>query len=323
MGCLMKRKNIILILKILTSILILSILLYKLDYNAVIYNLKTLPLIIILLMVVEYCIAVFMNSLAFFVLFKERNKKIKFLDFLKLNWYAFSIGQFSPGRVGEMGITYLLKKRYNFAIGKSFASFLVYRISAVVVLLLFGLIAIPLYFDNLNSWIPIIILFLVFIICFILAIHNDKLRFFIRKYILRKYAPLISGFYIEIKQIIRKKSLVIKSTLISALKFSYGALTVTIILYILGIKVPFLLVLGINSISMLFTFIPISFSGIGIKESAAVFLFYYLGYNAATIGAVYIMFTATYLILNFSIFLYFTYIKETTSIENKKIRLKQ
>ena len=246
-----------------------------------------------------------MNSLTFFTVIKKRNKKVKFYDFLKMNWFSFSIGQFSPARSGELTISYLLKKKYKIPLAKSFACFLSYKISVLLSLLLFASVALILYFRFLYMWYIFIIIFFVIIFLSILLISNKKIRSFIKKYIFRKYSYLVKGFYNELKSIIKKPKNYIYMILLNSFKLALDAVVIILVLMILGIKVPLLLVMGINSISLMASFIPVSFSGIGIKESVVVLLFSYIGYNATIIATTYIMITAVYLILNFLAFIWF------------------
>ena len=135
--------------------------------------------------------------------------------------------------------------------------------------------------------------------------HNYKLRLLIRKYILRKYAPFMKGFYKEFKSLISQKILFLTAMLTNAVKLAYTSLVVVIILSMFGIETSFLLVLGINAVTLLTNLIPFSFSGIGIKEATAVFLFYSLGYDPVIISTLYVVITIVYLILNSASLIYF------------------
>jgi len=115
----------------------------------------------------------------------------------------------------------------------------------------------------------------------------------------------MKGFYKEFKSLISQKILFLTAMLTNAVKLAYTSLVVVIILSMFGIETSFLLVLGINAVTLLTNLIPFSFSGIGIKEATAVFLFYSLGYDPVIISTLYVVITIVYLILNSASLIYF------------------
>ena len=295
------------ILKILISMLILTILIYKLDYRTFLENLKQFPFIIIILFIISYVITVLTNALSFFILLKNETKQINFIKFLKLYWFSFSIGQFSPARSGELSIIAFLKKKYDIPVGVSSATFIMHKMSSLIMLLIFSFVVLLLYFKALYNLQLILLGLIIILICFIFLIKNYKLRFFIRKFILRKHAYLMEGFNSQFRAILKMKSILALSIVINAIRIILGGIIISISLYFFSFKAPLLLTTGINSISLLLSFIPISFSGIGVKETAGVVLFNYLGYPPSIVAAILIMITAIFLILNFIVFIYFIY----------------
>ena len=71
----MKKESSMFMLKILISILILTILIYKLDYRTFLENLKEFPFIIIILFIIGYVVTVLTNALSFFILLKNETKQ--------------------------------------------------------------------------------------------------------------------------------------------------------------------------------------------------------------------------------------------------------
>src|SRR3989344_1646301 len=304
----MKRSKILFIFKIVIGVLILLVLIYKLDFGKVLINLKQFPVMGTVLFATGYFASVLTNAWSFFILLGDRPKHLNFLSFLKSYWLSFSIGQFSPGRSGELSIVTLLKKQ-DIPFGKTSATFVLHKLSTLITLLVFSALILLIYFKSLYYLFMITILFLLILIALMFLIQNYKVRLFVRKFILRKYADLLTGFHDNLQLIIKKKRSFLLSLIINSSRIFYGALIVIITLYFFSINTPLLLVAGIISISLFITFIPISFSGLGIKESAVVFLFDYLGYDAAIIGTVFIVMTSINLLMNFLAFIYLIYKK--------------
>tara|TARA_Y100000310_G_C20196892_1_gene585089 strand:- start:49 stop:588 length:540 start_codon:yes stop_codon:yes gene_type:complete len=175
------------------------------------------------------------------------------------------------------------------------------------------------FFTFLLEWYFFLILFIVLIIPIPFIIGNRKARNLIQKHILRKHASTFRGLYGKLVSMKNKKGLLFLVLLINASKLGYSALTVKIILLLFGINVPILIVMGITSIGLLASFIPISFSGIGIKESTMTFLFYFLGFSAKIVGPMYILITTVYLVLNFIVFLYSLHLKRASRNEQVKL----
>jgi len=179
----MKKNYLTTTIKIAISLIILVILIYKLDYKILLDNLIIFPILGIGLFMTNYFMTIILNSLALFLILDYKKKRISFKEFLKMNWFSFSLGQFSPARSGEVSIVYFLKKKYNIPIGESSASFIIYKMFTMITLLLFAIFTAYIYFNSLYNWHLILIIFLIIIFGFLFTITNSKIRFLIKKYI--------------------------------------------------------------------------------------------------------------------------------------------
>lgn len=317
----MNKKIISGIFKIVVSLLILSILIYKLDYHLVIKNLEVFPLLGILFLILDYLVTVTFNSASLFILLGNTHRVLRFREFLKINWYSFSLGQFSPGRSGELSIVYFLKKKINLSMGRTLAAFIIFKISTLLILLFFTAVALRIYFYNFGvgmrmAMVELIlgVLAILILVCF--AMYHKFTKSIIKKYILKKYAPLLIGFSKALKFLSKRKRLIVAVFVINITKLTYNAFTVVAIGYLLNQKFPLILVLGINAVIILSSLIPISFSGIGIKESLAIFLFSLMGFSAVIIASIYLIYTATYLILNMIVSIYSIHIGQKAKLAN-------
>ena len=126
----------------------------------------------------------------------------------------------------------------------------------------------------------------------IFVLQNDKIRKLIRKYLLRKHAGKAKGFYKTFRMIIKngKAYLILNSlsTMFKLLTLSYitfFAFKAVIPLH----EISIISILLIQSVIGLLIMIPISVSGIGIREPVAVLLYGQLGIEPAIILSAFLL----------------------------------
>ena len=108
--------------------------------------------------------------------------------------------------------------------------------------------------------------------------------------ILRGYAKNFTGFSRTLFYFFRKKKLILfANVIITVLKWVLMTLLVFVLLLAFDIKINFLLVFLANVTTMIISLIPITINGIGLKESAAVLLYFRIGVPATITLSVYLI----------------------------------
>ena len=277
-----------LFVKLFISLVVIGLLIYKINFKELLETIRFMS---------WYSFPLFFGAVILFhligtinlkILFGGLNTKIKFRELLKYSAISRSLSSFLPGKLGEGFLIYLLKKK-EIEYGKSTSVLLVDKIISLIVI---SIVSICGFFIFLNSSLALkISIFLVTTIILIFTlITSKKIKNFIKRVILRKHAILFAGFstYFMLMLRERKKTLFLNLvfTVLLLLALSY---LLKIVMNYLGADVPLLYVLAIQSIGMLVAQIPISFSGLGIREFAVVQLYQTIGVDSHISGGVYLL----------------------------------
>ena len=165
------------IIKIIFSLVVFLILIKIIGLEKITTTLSQMKLIYLIPVITIYLLGFVIGTLNVFILLKGLKLKIRFNKLLKYTIISWSIGLFSPGKVGDFSIIYLLKKERIKPI-VSFAVVLVDKIITLLVLLLFTLLTAIILLTRKE-----IILIFIIIILFLLVIYiifNNKLLDFIK-----------------------------------------------------------------------------------------------------------------------------------------------
>jgi len=279
----MKRSVLI---KVLVTIIILIILFYKIGTENIVDVLTKLNIWVLLLVIPLKLITLVLNALNITFLLQGIEKKISFTKTFILTNLAWSIGLFFPSRIGEFSLVFLLRE-HKVTYGQTTAIALLDKIITVIVLSTFSLIGIILYY-NLYSAMQFSVVVLGFTVLLFIGFHHQT-RHYIRKYILRKYATIFTKFGSTMKKVMKNKRIVIYNIVVTTTKWVTSFLAIKIIFHAAGVTPSLIDVTLISSIATMVSLIPISIAGIGIRESAAIYLFSQLGIAWETTLIVFVM----------------------------------
>ena len=271
------KKPISILIKVSIAAIILLFLFRKIGISKIVETISKTTHIQIFISIAYVLMLIILGALNFALLLKIIKRKIKFIILLKCYVISWSIGFFSPGKIGEFSIVYLLKKR-GVPFGEGSAIAIIEKLESITSLAIMGLLGLIIFEKKFT--LEIITLVTIALIITSTLVISNKFRYFIRKYILRGYAKLFNGFSGAISEI-KKNPLIIISLLAVSMKFIITALATKMVFQIYSINIPFLSVLAITAITSLVAFIPISISGLGVRESIAVYLYKQIGVNSA------------------------------------------
>jgi uncharacterized protein (TIRG00374 family) len=214
------------------------------------------------------------NSVGYFKLFKYH----------LLSW---SVGLFVPGKIGQFSIIPLLKKE-GVGMGKGSAIILIDKFMTLLTLSILALCGFFIFFSVKQAFTIFgILIVLALVVIFSL---KDKSRSFIKKFILRKHAIKFEGFSKTMKFYLKdcKKRLLL-NFLITMIKWATSATMIFLLFLSFNYFVDYYKILLITPMGVLVSFIPISLSGLGIRESTVAFLYSQIGVSSVAVVSVYLV----------------------------------
>jgi len=273
------KKYIKQILKIAVSVLLIFILFYKVGFKEVYENLLTLNPFYLALMMIVFFMSFLIASISIKVLLsplKLRKPRLK-----KLVWYSmltYAISRFIPGRIGDLSLIYFLKKE-DIPVGKTSAIVLMDRIIMFFVHFTLASFGFFIFFPSIVAIKLTCISILIFVVLIFFIIWK-KGRDIVKKYILRKHSNTFAGFYRTFSSYFKHyKHLLLINIILALVKiFSFG-LMIYLAFFAINqqINVSILTIMIICSITNILSLIPITLSGLGVRETSAVFMFSELG----------------------------------------------
>jgi hypothetical protein len=270
----MNKKSLAFI-KFLIGIVILSNLFYKIGFKSILTTMSEMELVYIVPIVIIIIATNFIGGLNLKILFSTFKINIPSIKLFRSYSLSWAISLFIPGRLGELSIIYFFKKS-NISIGMASAAIILDKIISIIIVAFFAFIGLFIFLDK-SQIIKIIAFFVLFIVFLIYSIFNEKIRNIIRM-ILGKYSRKFTGFSKSLFQMTEKgKMNLFLDFLLTITKWIISTSVIFFLFLSLNQKISFFDVLLLNSIISLISLIPISLSGLGIRESAAVLLFTKIG----------------------------------------------
>lgn len=261
----MIKKKVLLLLKILFSATLIGLIIYKVGFKSVITTIGNIPLIIILLFILNPLISIFIGAINIKLL-SDTIKKISLINMIRYTLLSWTIGLMSPGKLGEFSILLFLKKKQGITYGQGLAISIIDKIITIISLIgISSLIFITFIPERTIIGVALILLFGTILL--FLGLLSDKGRNIIKKYILRGHSEKFLKFNFTFKKLIIKHPLRITLNLILTIVkwFITSSITFIGIIY-LGGQISLLSTFSIVCVSLLVSLVPISLSGLGIRE---------------------------------------------------------
>ena len=281
----MNKKNLVFV-KIFISLAILGILLYKIGFKDILNILSGMKLIYILPVVITMMASNFIGGVNIKVLlrtFKIRISPVKMFKLYSLSW---AISLFVPSRLGELSILYFLKKE-KVKLGTASSVTILDKAISLIVVFLFAMMGLLIFLPG-SQIIEITFIFVMAIIMLVFALYSEYTRRLARK-MLGKYSKIFSGFYKSLIKIKKEgKESLLLDFFLTIVKWLVSTMVIFFLFISLNQKVPYLDVLLINSIVALIALAPVSISGNGVREYAAVVLFGKVGISGGIVASAYI-----------------------------------
>ena len=287
-----KIKNLI---KFTAGIIIILVLIYKIGISNIFEEIRNLNKLYLLPLLALYPILVYLSAINLKVLIKCYNKIITTKELVNYYLISYSLGLLTPANIGELYIIKLLKK-HNFKSEEALMIILFDKLITLKVLAAVSIIGcIGLFKNKINIWVLLVIL--AFVICVGFFIISNKMKK-ILKVFFKRYKNNIENIYKEFNFYIKTgKKYIILNFILTIFKWLITSIGIKYLILGFDYNIPIIIVFVITCTARLISLIPITISGIGIKELIAVGLYSQFGIPADIILSVYLI----YLVLNYSV----------------------
>jgi len=269
-------------LRFVLGICILSILLYKIGIEPIFATVGQMNLYFLPIIALLYFVNLFFGSLNITILMSHMKTRPKLHEVYSYYMLSWAVGLFIPGRVGEVSLVYLLKKK-KIPLGEGFLIFVLDKFISVFFLSIISAIGFFLFFD-LGTAVWLLSLVVSILVVGGLLMFSAFGRKGIKKYVLRKYAKKFKGFSTLLRFFFKKKfHLILLNFVNTGFRWSISAVIYFFAFMSFGKSIPLWIILLITCITSVMSFVPITISGLGIRESVGVYL-YSQEYTSQIIG---------------------------------------
>lgn len=279
-------------LKAAIGIAIIALLVYKIGAQDVFGIIKSTSPLVFLIIAAGYLLNALLNSGSFYLILSSlgvsANYKGICLSFVK----SWGIGSVLPGKVGDLSVVYFLKKKGINAKDSS----AMYAIDKMVVLLFFLIIAMitAKLFLPLNAFYLLMAFLLILIAAFFIFLQYGGALI---KKVFGKYSSYIEAFHSNICLIAKKPLLILILFIISSLRWLVLSFSMWLLLMMANEHVSFAYVFLFSVTANILALLPVTVSGIGLKEAAFVYLYGLIGAQTSIVLAVSIVYSFVTIVL--------------------------
>jgi len=276
------KKKVANLIKIVVSFILIIYLINKVGLSNITKTMININLVYLPLILLLWIGNLLIGAINIKIMLKALNEKLIFTKTLKHYLRSWAYGLFLPGKIGEFSLIYFLKKE-NIELSKGTIIAFTDKIITFFVLFIiafFGLINIL----NLNDIISILVLiFLVFGLAFFFLV-TEKGRDLIKKYVLKRYSKKFKNFFKNFSYLLKKRTLfLLLNTFFTLLKWFLIFIIIYLLFKSIDYHINFMILISAISIGLIISLIPISISGLGVRENSSLAVFVY--YNVPPIIA--------------------------------------
>ena len=280
----MKKKQIYFAARILLGLIFLEVLFWKIGFQNFAEQLSKFNPVFFLYIAPLMVINFFVGGLNIKLLLRPINKDVKLSRITRYTTLSWAYGLLVPGKIGEFSIIAYLKKE-KASYGEGLAISILDKIITILVISVFALIGVAKYFNVYSAW-RMAAFLAVAMAVFVRLIYSEKVRMLIRKFVLRKHDEKFTGFFRLSKDyVIKHPELILVNIFFTLVKFAIVSLIFYLIALGFGIQLNFMDVAMINAAAILISLVPITISGLGIREAGIVYMLGLVGIaSAAALG---------------------------------------
>ncbi|MFH1235300.1 MAG: flippase-like domain-containing protein [Candidatus Diapherotrites archaeon] len=242
--------------------------------------------------------------------------KIGFFELFKNYCVSFAFGYIAPGKIGDFSLSVLLKEKFR--PGESSAIILMDKIVTLSLYSAISIAALFIFFGIDNGLRVSLFLAAGFIILFFL-LFTKKGNALVSKIFMGRFERGLKEFFGTLASYLQKrKGLLLLNAAFALLKLALQACILYCIILGLGIQTDFMPLLLIVPASTVISMVPVTFSGLGLREGAIAVLLQRASIGAeAAVGAAFLGTMIDYAFV-FIILAFFTLPKKTAGKEKAR-----
>ncbi len=266
------RRSIATSLKLLFGLLLLGLLINAIGFGEFIAAMRTVALpIFFLSFLVEPLVQLF-GGLIYKVLLIPMNHHITVLYAVRSASVAYAMGFLSPGRVSELSIIIPLREK-GVPYGPGLAIAILDKIAAFIFLGVMGSLGI-LYFVGVSEFVIVATAALTITMIAYWFFGSYKIEDLMKTKVLKSKSDHIEGFAQTIRDYFGKHRMYLAAAVVlKALKWTMSYVAIYIIFLSMGYDLNIFAISLIFSAVVLISTVPITFSGIGVKEGAGALMY--------------------------------------------------
>jgi len=267
----------------LIGIVIFVIILATIDWEKTLQIIKKADPLLILFATILFPFFVLLKAVRWHILLKgqgtEYSLKSCFLVYLSSNY----LGVLTPGRIGELSKIFYLKQDTQLSYTRGFSNVLADRLFDIVIMVVFACTGIFFFFRT--YWLSTFLVIVLFILLIIVVIaYLRTLDTMIKRVLYRKNRHKIYSrlkiFFLSLVTFHTKT--IMYSFGLTILGFSIFFTIINLLAYSLRIQNGILFIPLSVSIASLVSMIPISVSGLGLRDLSLIVIFRQVGFSPET-----------------------------------------
>lgn len=266
-------------LRTIVSLALIAVLLNIIGVERVLEKIGSFNTIYLIPIIVITLGVLLINTLNLKILLSPLGE-IGYWQLFKKYCVSFSIGYIAPGKIGDFSLSYLLRKKFK----KRETSAIIF-LDKIVTLVLFSLLSVcALFFffgfeTSLRVLVFLIIIFLLLVFFFFTNIGNRVFS----KLLFGRFEKSLHGFLEIFRSYFKKrKRLVLANLFFTVIRLFLQSAIILLILQGFNAGVDYFVLLLIVPASTIISMIPITVSGLGIREGTTAFLLQEVSVHAPT-----------------------------------------
>ncbi len=261
-----------LIIKILISVIFLTIIFLKIDIPSLLQTIASIKLWGLLILLPLVAVHLFLNTFNIYILLKSVKVPVTFRTVLNCYISAWLFGKVSTGKTGELSIVYFLTKE-KVKIHKTLFAVVLDKIITLFLVIPIALLA-ALYIFKDKGLLILLILGVFITLGILSAIFYKQIFALIKKYLLRSYSKYFKGFTKNLNRGIKKKRRYILLNLLSSVLKLFNITAFYFIIFMaFGHYISPHIIFLVSILEGTISLIPISFSNIGVSEGVGIVLY--------------------------------------------------
>jgi len=286
----MNKKYLINILKLIIFIFCLYYVSSKIDFPNTVNALKKANLLFYSFVFIIFTIGIILSAFKWNFILNSLKIKINFKTAFLIYLKGFFLNFFLPTSIGGDSLKIILIKKINknYSAKSAFISVFFDRFSGLIALLFLLLISTIFIEENIIFQVKFfLILSIIFVFLMILILLlRKKIFFLLRRFIkVKKAQKIIYKFDKLFDNLFKEKHIILKILIISLLFHTMGIFAHYLLFISIGINIKIIFVYMMLSLSRIIDSFPISFGGIGVRESFLIYFSGIIGINSSYILA--------------------------------------